>query len=277
MTTWHAPPEVLARFTAAPEAVDDVTASSVEAHLLACDACRRGLAAAAAPEVVASSWEAVAEAIDRPRRSWSERALARVVPDHTARLVSATPALRLAWLAAVAVVVTSMALVARDLGSLTPYLVFAPLVPLAGVGVSFGLVPDPAAETALATPMYGAGLVLHRTVAVLASSTTLLAAGAAVLPGFELRHFAWALPSVGLCALALCLSTWVAPVTAAGASAAGWFAVVEAAVVLDHSTGSLAQGQLFGPVGQSAFAVVCVVAALGIATRRDHLSMLEVQ
>ena len=35
-TTWHADPAVLARYAA--EELDDVRASSLEAHLLACDA-----------------------------------------------------------------------------------------------------------------------------------------------------------------------------------------------------------------------------------------------
>jgi anti-sigma factor RsiW len=44
MTTWHAEPAALAAY--ADGALDDVRASSLEAHLMSCSACRTALASA---------------------------------------------------------------------------------------------------------------------------------------------------------------------------------------------------------------------------------------
>jgi hypothetical protein len=275
MTTWHAAPEILARFATTPEAVDDVTASSIEAHLLACDECRRTVAAAADPTAVAAEWDGIVDRIDRPRPALAERVLARFVPDHVARIVAATPALRLSWLAAVAVVVGAVVAVARQTGNDTPFLLLAPLVPLAGVAVSFGPAPDPAGETALATPLHGAGLVLRRTAAVLATSAIVLVAGSLALPGLELRDAGWVLPAVGLTAGALAFSTWLAPTTAAALAAAAWLATVQTTVVADHVGRSVAEGPLFGPPGQLTFAVMAAIALAALRTRRARLSMLE--
>ena len=69
----------------------------------------------------------------------------------------------------------------RSVDDSRPFLALAPLVPLAGVAVSFGPAPDPAGEAGLATPMHGAGLVLRRPIAVLATSLIVLVAGTLAL------------------------------------------------------------------------------------------------
>jgi hypothetical protein len=275
MTTWHATPEILTRFAIVPEALDDLTASSLEAHLLACEECRRKVAAAAGPTAVAGEWERIVDRIDRPRRNLTERVLAGLLPDHVARVVAATPALRLSWLAAVALVVAAVVAVARQTGSDAPFLLLAPLVPLAGVAVSFGPAPDPAGETALATPLHGAALVLRRTVAVLATSGIVLIAGSLALPGLELRDAGWVLPAIGLTAGALALSTWLAPFTSAALAAAAWVVTLQVAVVLDHLGRPLVEGPLFGPPGQLTFALIGTVALAALGSRRARLSTLE--
>jgi hypothetical protein len=224
---------------------------------------------------VAAEWDRIVDRIDRPRPALAERVLARFVPDHVARIVAATPALRLSWLAAVAVVVGAVVTVARQTGNDAPFLLLAPLVPLAGVAVSFGPAPDPAGETALATPLHGAGLVLRRTAAVLATSGIVLAAGSLALPGLELRDAGWVLPAVGLTAAALALSTWMAPFSAVALAAAVWLATVQTTVVADHMGRPVAEGPLFGPPGQLTFAVVAALALAALRTRRARLSMLE--
>ena len=75
---WHAPPTLLARFAARPRRVDDMTAASLEAHLVACADCRRQLTAAVDPALAAASWDAVADRIDRPRPALLERLLHRI-------------------------------------------------------------------------------------------------------------------------------------------------------------------------------------------------------
>ena len=100
-TSWHVSPEVLGRYYDDPASVDDVTASSIEAHLVACAMCRAELSGHAPVAWVAASWDDVADQVDRPRRGALEWALDGLgMHSGIARLVTATPALRLAGLLA---------------------------------------------------------------------------------------------------------------------------------------------------------------------------------
>ena len=160
MSGWHAKQDVVARYANAPETMNVVAGSSLEAHLLSCDECRRGVAAAANPSTIAENWDLIADRIDRPSLGLAERVLGWFAPDHIARVVAATPGLRWSWLAAVAFVVTVAVVVSYQAETSMPFLALAPLVPLASVAISFGVTPDPVGETALATPLYGTGLLL---------------------------------------------------------------------------------------------------------------------
>ena len=275
MTPWHAAPELLTLFASTPGALDDVTASSVEAHLLGCDQCRRAVAAAARPEVVAATWGSIADRIDRPRPTLAERLLGRLLPQHVARVVAATTALRLSWLAAVTLVTVAVAVAARHAGTDTPFLILAPLVPLAGVAASFGPAPDPAGEAAVATPMHGAGLVMWRTAAVLATSLMVLGIGSLALPGFDLHDLGWVLPAAALTLGSVALSTWVAPVTATMAAGMAWAVALEVAALVDGVPRPVAAGPLFGPAAQVAFAVLTGLALLVLEARRHQLSTME--
>ena len=75
-TTWHADDDLLVAYAAGR--ADDVLASSVEAHLLACDACRSRLARHVPQVRLASNWEAVVVALDAPRVGLVERLLVGV-------------------------------------------------------------------------------------------------------------------------------------------------------------------------------------------------------
>lgn len=274
MTVWHAAPDTLARYATAPDTLDETEASSLEAHLLACDECRRAVASALEPGMLADSWTAVADRIDQSRLSLVERALRRFLPDDIARVVAATPALRVSWLAAVAAVVAAAVAAGRVAGTDTPFLALAPLVPLAGVAASFWSSSDPAGETALATPLFGAGLLLRRTAAVLATSVLVLTAGALALPGLEVRDAGWVLPAVGLTLGALALSTWVAPGTATVTIAAAWVVVIETTVVVDGPARALSDSVLFGAGGQVTFSTLIVLAAAAVRLRRSQLTPL---
>jgi hypothetical protein len=274
---WHADPEVLARFAAAPAELDDPTASSLEAHLVACARCRAVVTAATDPSLVEQGWQGVADRIDRPRPTLAERVLGRFLPHHVARVVAATPALRLAWLAAVAAVTAAAVAAARQGGADTPFLLMAPVVPLAGVAVTFGPAPDPAGEVALASPLHGAGLVLWRTAAVMVTSLLVLLPGSLALPGMDLHDVGWVLPALALALAAVALSTWVAPFTATAVAAAGWALTLELAALGGGIESSLARGAVFGPPGQVAFAAVAVLAAAVLAVRHPRLSTLEVR
>ena len=112
MTTWHVPDEVLERFAAAPRSLDSATASSTEAHLLTCGRCRGTVAAAVPTPELDATWAAIADRVDAPRPGPVERVLGVLgIRPETARLVTATPALQLGWVASV-VIVTALAVVA---------------------------------------------------------------------------------------------------------------------------------------------------------------------
>lgn len=272
MSTWHAPPDVLARYATAPRALDDPTASSVEAHLLSCSACRRAVAAAAEPAALTISWVAIADRIDQPARTLAERVLGWLISDHVARVVAATPALRASWLVGVTAVVAAVVAVAHQSGTSAPFLALAPLVPLAGIAASFGPAPDPAAETAAATPLYGAGLLLRRATAVLTSSMAVLAVGSVALPGLAPRDAGWILPALALTFAALALSTWVAPFSATTIAAVGWLVGVEGIAIAGHAGSALADSALFGPAGQLAFAAIAVLGVIVFLFRHGQLS-----
>ncbi len=277
MSEWHATPQMLARYATAPADLDDVTASSVEAHLIACDPCRRALAAAATPAGLVTTWAGIADRVDRPERSAAERVLGCFVPDHVARVVAATPALRLSWLAAVTAVVAATVVFARQADTTTPFLVLAPLVPLAGVAVSFGPSPDPAGEPALATPLYGAGLLMRRAGAVLLTSLAVLVVATLALPSLELRDAGWVPPAVGLTCAVLALSTWLSPFTATIAVAALWLAGLQMLAMGARASDGIADSALFDPAGQLAFAGLAVLAALALWARSAQLCNVEVR
>lgn len=275
MSTWHADDRTLSTYANAPTGVDNVTAASIEAHLLRCEQCRVRLAAMADHAGLDDSWQAIVDVIDQPRRGPVERLLGWFVPDGVARVVAATAALRAAWLVAVTAVVAAAVAAARVADTDAPFVLLAPLVPLAGIAASFGAAPEPAGEAALAAPVHGAGLLLRRAAAVLASSGAILLAGTIALPDLDWRTIAWVLPAVGLTATALALSTWVSPSAATGAAGAVWVAVVQAAVILDGATGAVEESPLFGPPGQLAYLAVTGVTAIALNARRSHFRALE--
>ncbi len=99
MTTWHADAALLAHYAA--DELDDARAYSVEAHLMACETCRTALGPAVSAARLDAMWAEVAERVDAPRPGIVERSLVWLgVKEHAARLLAATPSLRLSWLAA---------------------------------------------------------------------------------------------------------------------------------------------------------------------------------
>jgi hypothetical protein len=272
--SWHAAPHLLERFATEPDTLDNVTASSLEEHLIACEPCRRAVAAAADPALLSTSWDSIADRVDRPRPSLAERFLAWFFPDDMARVVAATPALQLSWLAAIVAVIAAVVVASRSADALAPFLAIAPLVPLAGVAISFGPAPDPAGEAAVATPMHGAGLVLRRTIVVLATSVALLLAASAALPVLEWRAVGWLLPAIGLSAAALALSTWFAPITATVTAAVAFEVSLVAARIIDR-TPRFDDNPMFGPSGQLAFALLIPIAVAILGLRNPRLSSLE--
>jgi hypothetical protein len=274
-TTWHAPPEVLRRFAVDPAGLDDVTAASVEAHLVACAECRRAVSAAV-PALVDESWAGVADVIDRPRPNLVERLLERLgLPSTTARLLGATVPLRAAGLVATLVVAAGAAALSRSADADGPFLVLAPLVALATIAASFAPVADPGGEAGVATPMHGAGLAVRRAVAVLSVTFVALGLASLALPHLSGTAAAWVLPGLALTLSALALSTWIRVEAAAWALGSAWVIGLLVLRVQQGRATAIDAVPLFDTVGQIVAAAVAVGAAALLASRRERLATLE--
>lgn len=277
MTTWHAPPDTLARFARSPESLDDVTASSVEQHLIVCADCRAGVSGTADPVALRSSWDDVADVIDRPRHTFVERQLNRLgMPADLARVVGATPGLRLAWLATTVLLATAAIAIARDTGSDSAFLVLAPLVPLGSVALAFLPTEEPGGEAAAVTPMFGPALVVRRSLAVLVPTFVILAVAGFALPDLAVGGALWILPGLALTLSTLALATYVRANIAAGTLALGWVTLLASVSILDGRTLPVAETAVFGLLGQAIALALVLLAAGGLFSRRDHFSTMEV-
>jgi len=274
-TAWHAPPVVLARFARDPAGLDDVTASSIEGHLVACSACRTQLAAAA-PLDIGASWDAIADRIDRPRRPLVERLLERLgVGGAFGRLVVATPALQLAGLATIAGLAFAAALLSRSADAGGPFLVLAPLVPLAAVAATFAPAADPAGETGVATPLHGAGLALRRAALVIGTTVVMLALAALSVPGVGLESAAWVLPALALALGSLALGTWWRVEACVAGLAVAWLVATASLWLVEARRLVLADTAVFNRSGQAAALVAVLVATAVLAARSDRYATLE--
>lgn len=225
--TWHVDDVALDAWTAG--ASGPVVAASVEQHLLTCADCRRRVVPAAAPVLpdLDAVWGRVQDELELPRPTLLERALSRLsLPADDARLIAAAPALRSAWLAALALAVLFPVAAHAWSGSRLAdlFLLLAPLVPVAGVALSYSEHVDAALEQEAAAPYSTLRLVLLRSLAVLVVSVPLLLVAGTVLPGSV--TYLWLLPALGFTACVLALSTWMEPTRPAAAVALLWVAVV---------------------------------------------------
>ncbi|GAA4257251.1 cupin domain-containing protein [Dactylosporangium darangshiense] len=254
---WHAPDDDLRRYAAGRCAPPLLW--SVESHLAACAACRDRLTAVAVasePALLDDGWAGLDAALDAPVPGPVERLLAWAgAPGHIARLLAATPALRLSWLAAVAL---TLALTAALASAVAPvvFLAAAPLVPLLGVAVSFGPGLDPTHEVALVAPIGALRLLLLRVVAVVAVNAALCALAGLAVPGPGPAAAGWFLPSLALTVLALVLSNRLGIVPATAVVAAGWAALLAAAA-----------GAPFTAAGQATSAAAAAAAVAVLAWR----------
>jgi hypothetical protein len=172
--------------------------------------------------------------VDVPRAGVVERLLVRLgVPDHTARVLAATPALRGSWLLAVATTLAFAVLtawVSRGADANLWFLCIAPLLPLAGTAVAYGPGVDPTYEIGLAAPLRSFRLLLLRAATVLGTSTLLAAAASLMLPGLGWGAAGWLLPALGLTVCSLALAATVEPLRAIGVTAGAWVVAVAVTV-----------------------------------------------
>jgi hypothetical protein len=248
---------------------------SADTHLTACAPCRAVLAGVSDPADLDAGWERLDAELDAPRPGFLESLLLRLgIADHTARLLAATPALRRSWLGAVAaVLLLTVAVTAGHgtTGSPTLFLALAPLLPLAGVALSYGPVLDPTYEMAVVAPMHGFRLLMIRTVAVLGAGLGLNGLATLALPGYGLRALAWLLPALALTATGLALTARLGPVLAPSLVGGGWVALLLAAdAVRVGGDGPLAP---FTAAGQGVSAAVAVLAAGLLVLLRDRFDL----
>jgi signal transduction histidine kinase len=198
-----------------------------------------------------------------------ERACARVgLPPYVAGIVSATPSLRLPWLAAAAVAALFAAIGASaDPDRALLFLVVAPVMPLAGVAAAYGPWSDPMFETVRSTPVSGFTVVLARSVAVVVTAIAVLALASLVAPGSVAWSWAWVVPALALSLSSLVLSTLTSPPIASVIVAGAWCLALAAAAVLDDPFA------LFRGPAQLVFLTVAIAASLVIARRRERFEV----
>ena len=265
---WHADRSLLERY-AGGEA-DPGLAFSVEAHVVRCEICRRVAGDVVPAARLERMWLGVLDGVDEPARGSVERALVRVgIREHVARLLAATPSLRVSWLLSVATALAfGVAAAQQGRRGLAFFLVIAPLLPLAGVGVAFGPGVDPTYEIGLAAPMRSLRLLLIRAAAVLTTTTALAAVAGVFLPSVGWRSAAWLLPSLALTITSLALSTVVSPMRGAVGLAVVWVATTVGAALA--SSDVLAAFRA-GP--QVVFAIVALASGAMLVLRRDMIEL----
>lgn len=264
----------------------DAQAWSVEAHLPGCAGCRAVLADCGPAEADrleqnrAVLLTRLGLAPPRPLR----RVLRRCgVSEQVAALLTATPSLRRSWLAGI-LLVLAVALGAAWLAApaavaqppvpgggpvtwnLVPFLVLAPLLPLAAVAVAFSSVLDPAYQLAVAAPVPKARLLLVRSVAVIGVTLVPTVVLGLALPGPWWLPAATLLPALALCSAALVAGTLAGPARGAIAAGTCWLAAIVVAGVVAHSP-----ALVFGPGGQLTALAVVAVACAALVARRKHV------
>jgi hypothetical protein len=223
---WHLDGELARRYS--EHRVPGVLATSVEQHLVACAPCRALLRPAVPVERRAAVWTEVLERVQAPPLGRLERLLRRAGLDEpTARLIAVTPLLRTSWLAGTAFVLV-LALLAAETSAqaVALFLVLAPVLPVAGVALTFGPAADPAHEIVAGTPYPPVRLLAVRTLVVVSSTFLPAGVAAALLPVDMGLTLAWLLPALALTVGTLALSTRLAPHVAASTLGIGWVSVV---------------------------------------------------
>ena len=155
-----------------------------------------------------------------------------------------------------------------------PFLVLAPLLPLAGVAAAFAPGVEPAGEIAGATPLFGFGLVLRRAELVLVTSFAVLLVGALALPGLEPRDAGWVLPALALSLTTIALAGRAPVLPVAATLASAWLVGLSVLMYLDDASSALAESVAFTHTGQLVLGLVAMVSFVAVLMRSD-LDVLE--
>jgi hypothetical protein len=213
------------------------------------------------------NFAAVLGEITAPRRSRFERLLLRAhLPEPAARLVASKPAFRWAFALGIFLVLqvaASSGDASQGVDRLAGFLALAPLVPIVGVALSYGVAADRSYEVTVAAPLSGFRLVLVRAVTVLASSAVISMVAILLSPSNGWIRFGWVLPSLAGVGLTLVSGARFGFRRAGIAIGVSWLATV---IV----TGRIASDptRLFGLIGQLVFCSVAVVTGLALWMHR---------
>ncbi|MCN9239422.1 zf-HC2 domain-containing protein [Streptomyces sp. RY43-2] len=290
MTRWHASDDLVTRYT--DGSLPEPDAWSLEKHLESCGSCAarvsRAVRATAAGAVVADVRTAVLGAAPAaPARAAAPTASPALTSKaRLARLLwAAGPAVRGAWPPAVLLVAVGAIALAYGggfAGARPLLLAIAPVVPVAGVALSYGAHADPLHEIAAATPSGGLRLVLTRTTAVLAVSLPLLTLTGLLLPASGAPGAAaWLLPGLALTLASLALASYVGCRIATAVIGGGWLCAVLAPPLADpgaNLTARLAAQVsrcLDGASAQGGWAVAAGLCAALLVVRRPAYDRLE--
>ncbi len=277
-STWHIDPEVLTGYVTGT--LGRAPAASVEAHLMTCPSCRAAIAHLAVPDRLARNLAAITARVDQPRLNPMERLLERIgVSEHLIRVLAVTPSERGTWLTGVAVallIVGAADLFSSSERTVFMFLVAAPLLPLAGVTAAITFRHDPLRELVVAVPTPGFKLFLMRSLAVL-TPTIAVAAGASLLvPRQGWEPVLWLLPSFGLVASTLALSSWF-PIRAVAWMLGGMWVLAATITVRGAPSANLIEGYAaFRPAGQLTLLVVSLLAGTVAVLRRDSFDLVDV-
>ncbi|MHC3469034.1 anti-sigma factor [Streptomyces sp. 7R007] len=263
--TWHVAEEDLRAYVRGELAAPSLW--SADTHLVSCARCRGVVADLTDPTGLDAGWARLDAELDAPRPGVAERLLTRLgVPEHTARLLTATPVLRRSWLLAVVSVLVMTVLMVHTADSPALFLALAPLLPLAGVAMAYGPGLDPTHEMTVVAPLHGFRLLMIRTVAVLAAGLALNGLATLALPEYGLRALAWLLPALALTGTGLALMPRLGPVFAPALTGGAWLGLLVAA----HAAAHGATPAPFTAAGQTAAGVLAVGAALLLHRLRDR-------
>ena len=257
--TWHLSPEAVTRYGTG--VARGAEAASAEAHLVTCASCRTAVAPYADTSRLDRVLADVTDVLDRPRPGAIERALHLLhVPDGTARLLVATPAMRLSWLLSIAGALVFALFAARG-GEVEEFVLLAPVLPVLGVAIAYGPAIDGAFEVTVAAPFSGLRLLLLRAGTVLAATAGMTGLASLALPGSAMVAV-WLLPALALTAATLALGTSWDTTRAAATVGGGWLLSVTAAIRRDVD--------VTGPATQLLCLLLLVAAATVLAARRDR-------
>ena len=270
--TWH-----VGRATALQyvhHRLDPTSTASVEAHMLECAACRLELGAVTETPMLDAIWDGIVDTLDRPPEGWIERLLRALgCRDVTTRIVAAAPRARFAYVLAVVVSIGLSVIASRSSYDefFGLFLLVAPLGPLAATALAFGSRTDPAFELVGTLPTSTLRLVLTRTIAAVGPAMLLTSMSLVWMIERGWLALAWMLPSLGLAALALALSTYVTIEIAATVLGALWVAVP----IVARARVSRLVDAIAGPV-QVASLVAVVIGVLVVLRRSSMFDYREV-